>query len=227
MEREFDYRVPDELSEGLIVGSRVRVPLHGRRVAGWVVAQDVEPPAGVRLLPIAARRGFGPDPELVTLAEWAAWRWAGRQSAFLHAASPPRFVYRLPAPGDRRAPRTGPEPSQGTGGDGSRLDDEVVARALTAGRAVVRLPPGSPRSGLVEALVARTSGSVLVLCAARADAERVSRLLSGRGTPVALLPEQWAEASAGGRVVVGVRAAAWGPVPGLAAVLVLDGHEEA
>ncbi|MHB1446873.1 MAG: primosomal protein N', partial [Acidimicrobiales bacterium] len=51
--------------------------------------------------------------------------------------------------------------------------------------------------------------------------------LSRRRVPVALLPEQWPEAAAGGRVVVGARGAAWAPAPGLAGVLVLDGHDDA
>ncbi|MDA8061186.1 MAG: hypothetical protein M0T80_01935, partial [Actinomycetota bacterium] len=43
---------------------------------------------------------------------------------------------------------------------------------------------------------------------------------------VALLPEQWDAARAGAAVVVGTRSAAWAPCPGLAAVVVLDAHEE-
>src|SRR5439155_16309106 len=37
----------------------------------------------------------------------------------------------------------------------------------------------------------------------------------------------WARAAAGGRTVVGARAAAWAPVPNLAAIVVLDEHDEA
>jgi primosomal protein N' (replication factor Y) len=44
---------------------------------------------------------------------------------------------------------------------------------------------------------------------------------------VAVSPRDWARAAAGGFVVVGARAAAWSPVPSLAAVVVLDAHEEA
>jgi primosomal protein N' len=41
VEREFDYSVPDPLAALVRVGAIVRVPLHGRRVRGWVVADDV------------------------------------------------------------------------------------------------------------------------------------------------------------------------------------------
>jgi primosomal protein N' (replication factor Y) len=43
---------------------------------------------------------------------------------------------------------------------------------------------------------------------------------------VALMPGDWARARAGAAVVVGTRAAAWAPCPGLAAVVVIDGHDE-
>ena len=45
--------------------------------------------------------------------------------------------------------------------------------------------------------------------------------------PVAQLPREWAKARAGGATVVGARAAAWAPVDQLAAVVVVDGHDEA
>ena len=208
----------------------MRVPLHGRRVAGWVVAEEVEPPEGVRLLALGAGRGLGPAPELVELSAWAAWRWAGRRSALLRTASPPRFVYELPAtrPDPSAAPsadRKGARPS-----DGPEPVDPVVATALETGRSVLRLPPAGSRTGLLRAaasLVAMGPGrSVLVLCPSLTDAERAARILRSDGVPVALLPEQWAEAAAGGRVVIGARAAAWGPAPAMQAAIVLDGHDE-
>ncbi len=55
----------------------VRIPLQGRRVRGWVVAVDVEAETDKRLLPIAKVTGRGPTPDLVDLARWASWRWAG------------------------------------------------------------------------------------------------------------------------------------------------------
>ena len=38
IERTFDYLVPEHLDALVRVGAIVRVPLHGRRVRGWVVA---------------------------------------------------------------------------------------------------------------------------------------------------------------------------------------------
>ena len=38
LDREFDYLVPEKLRASVRVGTIVRVPLHGRRVRGWVTA---------------------------------------------------------------------------------------------------------------------------------------------------------------------------------------------
>lgn len=215
LDREFDYLVPAHLDNGVRVGTSVRVPLHGRRVAGWVVADGVGPSSGSRLLPLRAVRGLGPGPDVVELAYWAAWRWAGRPAAFLRSASAPRLVTRLPT-------------AAGWSG-GGHAAAEPWDRAFGGGGALVRLAPATDRWPAVEAVVSRLrpGGTVLVLCPGLDDAERVAARLGRRGVPVALMPDRWAEAAAGGRVVVGARAAAWAPAPDLAAVLVLDGHEEA
>ena len=81
--KTFDYLVPESLGDQVRVGDRVRVALAGRRVGGWVVATGVEPPPGVALRPLARWSGRGPTPDLIALADWAAWRWAGRPASFL------------------------------------------------------------------------------------------------------------------------------------------------
>jgi primosomal protein N' (replication factor Y) len=78
IDKEFDYLVPDGVE--VQVGDVVRIQLHGRRVGAWIVAVDVEPVPGVVLKPLAKVSGRGPAPELIDLATWAAWRWAGRRA---------------------------------------------------------------------------------------------------------------------------------------------------
>lgn len=216
IDKEFDYSVPEALDALIGVGTSVRVPLHGRRVAGWVVADQVAPPPGVRLLPVRAVRGLGPGPEVVELAGWAAWRWAGRMASVLRAASAPRLVDSLPRPPASRLPAPAGE-------------ERLWADAFSGPPTVVRLGPAADRWPLVEAAAALAAGggSVLVLAPNVTDAGVVAGRLTRRGGAVALMPDQWAEAAAGGRVVVGARGAAWAPAPHLAGVLVLDGHDEA
>ncbi|HMY88779.1 MAG TPA: hypothetical protein PLR40_15595, partial [Microthrixaceae bacterium] len=65
VERPYDYLVPDALASRIEVGTMVRVPLHGRRVAGWVIDPSSTPPPGVVLQPIAKVSGVGPDAETI------------------------------------------------------------------------------------------------------------------------------------------------------------------
>ena len=99
LDKTFDYAVPDSWqadgrAERLAVGSIVRIPLGSRRERGWVTGMDIEPPPGVELKPLSKLTGMGPPADVVSLAEWAAWRWAGRTVHLLRAASPPRVVTR-------------------------------------------------------------------------------------------------------------------------------------
>ena len=75
------------------VGTVVRIPLHGRRVRGWVVADDVAPdPDAGRLLPIAKVVGAGPPAALLELGRWAAHRWAGSEVHLFRSATAPNAV---------------------------------------------------------------------------------------------------------------------------------------
>jgi len=241
-ERELDYLVPPELAGEVRPGSIVRAPLQGRRVRGWALAFPVRPPAGLALKALKAVSSWGPEPELVELAAWAAWRWAGRRRSFLVAASPVRNAKELPAPKaasppakDGRArpapkaawlpagPSLAPTPASATPASASGA--ALLAQAWRPGTHIIRLPPAAGATELV--LAAAERGPVLVLAPTAARAQAGSAALRSRGVAVALLPDEWAQARAGARVVIGSRGAAWGPCPSLASVIVLDAHDEA
>jgi primosomal protein N' (replication factor Y) len=251
IQRRFDYLVPEAMSGDIRVGSRVRVRLHGRRVAAWVVEVDVVPPEGVVLQPIAASSGFGPPASVVSLAEWAAWRWAGPLSSFLGTASPDRNVRALPAV--RVAPTAstgsavrgsavggsevggsavggsavgGSATAVGESATGGGESDTIIDQALASGRSVVRLAPALDAVLLVEAIIRRLD-RLLVLAPSHQRVDQIATRLRRLGIPVAVVPEGWAEAAAGAPVVVGTRIAAWAPIERLGGVLVIDAHDEA
>jgi primosomal protein N' (replication factor Y) len=210
IDKTFDYLVPDAVRDQVRVGDVVRIALHGRRVGGWIVAVDVEPPPDVVLRPLAKRSGLGPPADLIDLAGWAAWRWAGRPASFLRTASPERVVARLPPARPSRPARP--------------PDHELLTRAFTGHRSVLRLPPAT---NLVHVAAAAASlGNALVLCPTAAMAATITTRLRRTGVVVAPHPDGWAQGAAGA-TVVGTRAAAWAPVGDLAAVLVVDEHDEA
>jgi primosomal protein N' (replication factor Y) len=211
IDRAFDYTVPAGMEGQVEVGTIVRVPLHGRRVRGWVVATGVVPPAGVKLQPLAKVTGHGPPPELIELARWAAWRWAGRTAAVLRTASPHTAVRSLPPPASTRA----------APGVRVRMVDQAMDRL---GPSILRLGPAADLVVVAQAAAAR--GSALILCPTLDAARTVAARLRGAGASVALHPRDWARAAAGS-TVVGTRAAVWAPVRDLAAIVVLDEHDEA
>lgn len=210
--KTFDYLVPPAWAGRVAIGTRVRIALGPRRVGAWVVEIGVEPPADVALKPLAKITGIGPDAGLVDLAHWAQWRWAAKTPVpFLRTASPERAVTVLPPRGERRheVPPAG---------------DERIQGAFRDQPTVLRLPPAADLLPVVQA--ATSLGDPLILCTSRRHAGQVAGRLRRAGVAVALHPDDWALAAAGGHAVVGTRAAAWAPVPQLAAVVVFDEHDE-
>ena len=138
--KEFDYLVPEKFRDQVRVGAIVRVALQGRRVRAWVTAVDVAPPTGVALKPIAMVSRGGLSPNVLELARWAAWRWAGRVVHVLDTAS--SATARL---------------SRG---------DVVPAPGVT----VMRVPPGAPIPRFDNALVVEGRRSAVWASVPRFDA---------------------------------------------------------
>jgi primosomal protein N' (replication factor Y) (superfamily II helicase) len=209
-EKRFDYLVPESMASRVFVGSMVRIELAGRRVGAWVTEVDVEPPAGVTLRPIAKVTGRGPTADLFELADWVAWRWAGRPQHFLTTASPDTAVVALPAP--RR--NANPIPV---------ALDPWLDRAFAEGGSMVRLPPANDPYDI--ALAACRRGNALIVCPSVSQARLLGARLRRAGVGICLYPRDWAQAAAGS-CVIGARAAVAAPMVDLAAIVVIDEHDE-
>jgi primosomal protein N' (replication factor Y) len=217
------------------VGAIVRVGLHGRRVRGWVVGDDVESevdPATLR--PILGVTSVGPPEPVVALTAWAAHRYCGSRVALLRSASPPNRV----APGSlASAPDTAAIPDEwpAASSDAERDAVELAADARADSVAALRWPPLLDRRLLVAQLLARDGSSIVVV----SDASRGRSLvewLRRAGTRAVLVHSDlhpaertraWALAAAGRVVVVGGRIAAFAPVPDLQRAIVVDDSDEA
>lgn len=199
----------------------MRVPLHGRRVRGWVTELGIEPAiTRDRLVPLAGVVSAGPPGEVVGLCAWAAWRWAGPWATFLRAAGPPNRV----APGPPPVPDAAVYPA---------VDGPVAVPDVE--RLVVRWPPAADRTGLVASLVASEGSTIVLAPDPREDAALVGALEdAGREVVVwrasssaADRTEGWSTARRGACVVVGGRIAVLAPIPDLRAIIVLDDGDEA
>jgi len=219
LDKEFDYLIPADLAESVEVGTIVRVELHGRRIGGWVrtITESRSEISGSgrpleQLKPIAKVTGHGPAAEIFELADWASVRWAARRiRPFLVAAGPDRAIRALPL-GQRTALAPAPQ-------------SPATRDLLAAGGGVLRLPP---RADAMPALLSAAAlGPVLVVVPQHAQAALLATRLRRAGLSVASIPGGWAAAAGGVDVVIGTRSAAWAPCPGLAAVVVLDEHDEA
>ena len=221
IDRVFDYRAPT--SDPVPVGTIVRVPLHGRRVRGWLVGvgDDTDAPDGA-LLPVQQVVSAGPPPDVVDLCRWAAWRWAGPWATFLRAASPPTIADPNTAAAD---PDLAVHPPV----------DAPLPLPTGPGPGLVVWPPVRGRAAVVQALLAAEGSTILVvpdraeqveLTAAARAAGRVAVEVHGddRGST---RTAAWLEARRGACVVIGGRVAVFAPVPDLAAVVVLDDADEA
>jgi hypothetical protein len=114
------------------------VPLHGRRVGGWIVSvgDEGEVPAD-QLKPLLKYTGRGPDAAVIDLARWAQRRWASRGlRPFLVAASPARAVRTIPATTSRPARSMPPA-------------HDSPPLALPAEGGVVRVGPQEPPDAVV------------------------------------------------------------------------------
>lgn len=225
LDRTFDYLVPEAMAAAVTVGTIVRVPLAGRRVRGWVVADDVAPEtAADRLLGLAKVVGAGPPADVMELAAWAAWRWAGPVAHLLRAASPPNSV---PPSGSLRRPHFVPAPAPAL--------RSVTPAPGSPPPTLLAWPPAGDRRDLVADRIAPTGSTLIIVPeAARLGAlrKRLERdghhMLELHGNETAAeRTRSWAAARDGRCVVVGGRTAVWAPVPDLAAVLVLDEGDEA
>lgn len=219
LHQQFDYLVPAELAGDVGIGTLVEVHLGPRRLRGWVVALDVDPPDGVELRSLTRVRSVGPDPGVVDLTAWGAWRFAGSRSALLAGASAPVLVPRLPRP---RRPKNHPLPTAVTLGNGPPLaTSEVFAAPLS----VVRVPPLVDPYPLVAAAAGR--GPCVIVAPTHQRARGLLDRLVADGHGVASLPAGWAATRAGGVGVAGTRGAVWASCAPLTSVVVVDEHDAA
>jgi primosomal protein N' (replication factor Y) len=218
LDKAFTYRLPAEMS-GASIGTIVRVPLAGRKVRGWIVEDPVETPEGApQLRDVIEIVSAGPSEEIVELARFSCWRYAGWLRAFLHTASPPRRISAIEARDEQVLEKNALAP-------GSGVVAHATREALSGAPCLLRLPPGASRLEVLNEVLIGARGNVLVLLPELRDVERLAERLRRARCPVAIWPEDWAVAARGGAVVLGTRSALFARVPRLSDIVVFDAHD--
>ena len=252
LDRPFTYRVPEALRDAVHLGSRVKVPFGGRRrVDGWVIGRDDEPPADARevLRVVSPVPVFGPGE--LDLLRWVADRYAGTVVDALRLAVPPRVAaVDAAVAADAAAPEeaTAPGPpaagaargplGHASGESPGGAAGEPLAGLVADGRAGAvywRPLPGEDRgarvTALVEAALAAGRGAIVVtpeVAAGSAVGDAVRKAFPDAADLASDLSDRrryraWAELRLGRRqVVVGGRSAVLAPLPALGCVVVDD-----
>jgi primosomal protein N' (replication factor Y) (superfamily II helicase) len=252
LDRPFTYRVPEALRDAVHLGSRVKVPFGGRRrVDGWVIGRDDEPPADARevLRVVSPVPVFGPGE--LDLLRWVADRYAGTVVDALRLAVPPRVAavdaaVAADAAAPEEATASGPPAAgaargplgHGSGESPGGAAGEPLAGLVADGRAGAvywRPLPGEDRgarvTALVEAALAAGRGAIVVtpeVAAGSAVGDAVRKAFPDAADLASDLSDRrryraWAELRLGRRqVVVGGRSAVLAPLPTLGCVVVDD-----
>ncbi|HEY4450233.1 MAG TPA: primosomal protein N' [Solirubrobacteraceae bacterium] len=245
----FDYRLPEELREGVDVGSMLVVPFGRRQVLGVVVglAETSEVAEGKLLAPLRALE-LGVPIELVALAEWIASEYCSTLARALALVLPPGAARRLSGR-KRRAVARPHHPAVGVRSPHSQqltLEQsaalEPILAALSARRGEQRLLHGVTGSGktevylqAAEAALQHGRGAIVLVPEIALTPQIVGRFHERFGETVAVLHSQlrpaqryaeWRRLREGqARVCVGPRSAVFAPIEELGLIVVDEEHD--
>ena len=245
----FDYRLPEELREGIGVGSMLVVPFGRREVLGVVVglAEDSDVAEERLLAPLRALE-LGVPMELVALAEWIAAEYCSTIARALALVLPPGAARRLS--GRKRREVARPQHlavgARGLGRPQLSAEQaaslEPIVAALQARRSEQRLLHGVTGSGktevylrAAEAALAQGRGAIVLVPEIALTPQIVGRFIERFGETVAVLHSQlrpaaryaeWRRLREGSaRVCVGPRSAVFAPIGELGLIVVDEEHD--
>jgi primosomal protein N' (replication factor Y) (superfamily II helicase) len=246
----FDYRLSEELSETVAVGSMLVVPFGRREILGVVTAlcEHSDVSEEKLLAPLRALE-LGVPIDLVALAEWLAEEYCTTLARALSLVLPPAATRRLSGRKRRAAParlehiqlgaRTS-EPPALTAEQAGVLDE--LTGALDDATSQTRLLAGITGSGKTEVYVRiaaetlrRGGGAIVLVPEIALTPQIVARFIARFGDTVAVLHsrltiaqrrEEWRRLRVGeARVCVGPRSAVFAPIERLGLIVVDEEHD--
>ncbi len=212
VDKTFDYLVPESLKDQVKVGVRVRVPLHGRNVAGWVV-EIGEPSVGLavnKIRSVIKVLGLGVTQEIVDLANWANKRWVGRLRSFISTAAPETLITKVPSA--LYMPRA------------VQFASGAVESLKIFGSGLITVAPLTNLATIVSAIAC--DGPTIVILPSQNRVKLLAATLKANDFSVAQWPQDWALALGGVDIVVGTRSAVWAPVEKFSSIIVVDEHDD-
>ena len=214
--QEFDYLVPADWnisgeSKFLEVGTIVRMRFRNRLVRGWVTEINPVHKPNLDLIPLKKISGIGPSAEVLNLAKWAANNWHGPVSKFLRTASPKSMI---------RARHNGKSDSKKQS-EVPESTTDLSSGFLAIGR---EISPLGDRWPIIQETI--KYGNSLILVPSVKQAELLVGRLKRMGVKSGLHGQDWLLGAQGG-TIVGTRSAAFATIKELAAILIIDEHDDA
>lgn len=169
----FWYSVPAHLSERIGLGAKVRVPLGGGHVSGYVVECGDRPPH--KLKPVSTLSGDLPvfDASLLAVCRWAAHHYVSPLSTILARTAPPN-VPRTPPP-DREV---SPLPRSGAGDHpAARLGEDAAAGRRRRPGCLLINPSDPEWVGPLLGPTLRAGRSAMVVVPTALEEERTTHLI--------------------------------------------------
>jgi primosomal protein N' (replication factor Y) len=250
MRGPFDYRLPEELRDGVTIGSMLVVPFGRREILGVVTAlADHSEVSDEKLLVPLRALELGVPIDLVALAEWLAEEYCSTLARALALVLPPAATRRLSGRKRRLAP---PRPEHVHVGARTLQPPELTAEqagalatlsgALSTGATQTRLLAGITGSGKTEIYLrvaaealARGCGAIVLVPEIALTPQIVGRFVERFGDTVAVLHsrltiaqrrEEWRRLRVGeARVCIGPRSAVFAPIGSLGLIVVDEEHD--
>ncbi len=246
----FDYRLSEEMSETVTVGSMLVVPFGRREILGVVTAlADHSEVSEEKLLAPLRALELGVPIGLVALAEWLADEYCSTLARALSLVLPPAATRRLSGRKRRTKPalpehvrlgvRTS-EPPTLTAEQSAALSNLILA--LRSGRSQTRLLAGITGSGKTEVYLRACAealeqrrGAIVLVPEIALTTQIVGRFVERFGDTVAVLHsrltvaqrrEEWRRLRVGeARICVGPRSAVFAPIERLGLIVVDEEHD--
>jgi primosomal protein N' (replication factor Y) len=245
----FDYLLPEELRDGVDVGSMLVVPFGRRQILGVVTGlADHSEVSEEKLLPPLRALELGVPVDLVALAEWLAAEYCSTLSRALALVLPPAATRRLSGRKRRVAPARPEHIQVGARTDGpppltaEQADAFAELREGLGGGAQTRLLAGITGSGKTEVYLRIAAealdqgrGAIVLVPEIALTPQIVARFAERFGDTIAVLHsrltvgqrrEEWRRLREGeARVCVGPRSAVFAPIERLGLIVVDEEHD--
>lgn len=173
----FTYLIPDGMD--VSVGSKVRIRVSGRRLAGYVTAL-VEPPPGRKLLPIDAVSGNVPlfNDTTLGVCRWAATHYVSPLSVLLKRTGPPNVARAARSYGGAGTPQTAKRAQAIEFVVGRSPHLPAISEAIegrSSGSAVGVLVPTASEAATVAGRLAQVHGDRVVMATSSLSGKETTR----------------------------------------------------